>query len=101
MLLDWSCLSIWWSALAQPRVHAGMHACLLTSFPSPCPPRSNPLPQAPAAVTDLNAASTYASPVSLRASRARIGAGFWRKMTNTYGAAWELNGVPPAPLHMR
>lgn len=54
-------------------------------------------PQAPAAVTDLNDSATYKTPTVFQ----RGGSNFWRSMTNTYGAVWELNGVPPPPLHMR
>ncbi|KIY98908.1 hypothetical protein MNEG_9055 [Monoraphidium neglectum] len=55
---------------------------------------------APAAATNLNASSTFIEPRVVRSPRAR-GGGLWRKANNTYGAAWELNGVPPPPLHMR
>jgi hypothetical protein len=51
-------------------------------------------------VTDLNASSTYASP-DVRRSRAGRTNGFWRRANNTFGAMWELNGVPPPPLHIR
>ena len=57
--------------------------------------------QAPAAAADLNSSATYLPRKVLRAPRARAAGGVWRRMNNTFGAAWELNGVPPAPLHMR
>ncbi|KAI8465741.1 MAG: RlpA-like double-psi beta-barrel-protein domain-containing protein-containing protein [Monoraphidium minutum] len=57
---------------------------------------------APAAATDLNQSSTYADLRAARGSRAtRPAARLWRRANNTYGAAWELSGVPPPPLHMR
>jgi len=56
--------------------------------------------QAPAAATDLRQSASFASPSVLRAPRAH-GGGLWRKLNNTFGAAWELNGVPPPPLHLR
>ncbi|GBF95981.1 hypothetical protein Rsub_08104 [Raphidocelis subcapitata] len=53
-----------------------------------------------AAVTDLNASSTFTL-ADARHSRSGRPNGWWRHANNTFGAAWELNGVPPPPLHMR
>lgn len=64
---------------------------------------------APAVAADLSSATTFFKPEVRLGGRAHRSAssvggaagGVWRRMNNMYGAAWELNGVPAPPLHMR